>query len=198
MNVLDIILYSVIFLTAIVFMRGGAVQNLLTIFFLVFATWTSLHYYPEVSELFQGYLDSALLRDLSGGAIIFLLLLSVGFLLARATARLSRMLGLRYLDHLLGFGLGAVAGMVLLWLGIASASLLPIKPPLNERDWWRESQAVVLLFDYGNRVLYKMSTVGAKATLDDDAAPAKPPQAPAANKDASTDAIDSAATENKP
>jgi uncharacterized membrane protein required for colicin V production len=161
MTTIDIILYAGILLIAILFSWSGFLQQVVTLLTLIVASWTGIHFSADIGHLFEGYIEMKWLRDITGGAIVFLLILAIGFWLTRILTWLTHRLYLHWINKLLGFFFGVLMGGVLVWMALSAAVLMPYNPPLSERDWWRDSRVIALILSHSRRIMHIALPLGA-------------------------------------
>lgn len=156
MSIADILIYATLFAIAITISWSGFLQQVISLLTLVFAVWAGFYFAEPIGQLFEGYLHIEWLRNFAGGAVVTVLMLAVGFWLVRLSLALVHMLGLSWLNKLLGFVLGLLIGLVIVWMSFAGAAMAPLNPPITERDWWKNSHAVYFVLSRAQRVFVKM------------------------------------------
>lgn len=121
MNIVDIAVIGVVFLSAIVALVRGFVREVLSLFGWLVAIGGGVWGYPMLTPYITPYISNELIANVAAGGAIFFVLLVVTSLLTMAISRLVRESTLNPIDRSLGFAFGILRGLVVMsavYLGV--------------------------------------------------------------------------------
>jgi membrane protein required for colicin V production len=144
LNGLDIALIVIAFISIVIGLFRGLVQEVLSLTFLVAGLILAFLFYPQAGRMLSDLLPSAAMAMAAGFFIILILVLLFGALLSWLIRKVLVRGPLRALDRLLGalFGLlrGALTGALVVLLMISFARAVPKRgPQLQARNLVRHS-----------------------------------------------------------
>lgn len=135
MTIFDFVVIVVIALSTIVAMFRGLIREVVAIASWVAALVLGFLYAETVAGVFTGLNLSPVLAEVIGFVVVFVVVLIVGGLVARLLSHAIKMIGLGWLDGVLGAGFGVLRGVALVLLGVLVAGLTD----LPRRDWWQNA-----------------------------------------------------------
>ncbi|MDA0148044.1 CvpA family protein [Vibrio sp. LaRot3] len=138
MNWLDIVILSVIGLSAVISLIRGFVQEALSLVIWFGAVFIASTYYSRLAVYFTKIQDD-MIRDGAAIAALFIATLIIGALVNYLIRQLVQKTGLSGTDRILGVVFGALRG-VLIVSGVLF--FVDIFTTLNQNDWWQQSQLV--------------------------------------------------------
>lgn len=131
MNALDIIVFSIVALSALFAFARGFVKEALSIAAWVGAGLITLNFLPHLTPVAQKYIATPLLAQIAAGTTLFVVSLIALSLLTSAVAGRVKQSALSAVDRALGLLFGACRGVVLACLALV---ILGWAIP-NESDW---------------------------------------------------------------
>jgi membrane protein required for colicin V production len=144
MPIADIVISVTVSISVVVGFMRGFVKETISIFSLLIAIWTSMHFGYEAGILSASWISAAELQLLFGRILIFIAILAIGSLLGWGISKIIRLSILSGMDRILGaiFGFGRSA--ILIAIFIIGGQLASF----NNDDWWLKSR----LLPYGSYV----------------------------------------------
>ncbi len=140
MATLDLVFGSVLLLSLLLGAWRGLVYELLSALSWIAAFFLAQWLAPELARLLPPAWGGETLRYVGAFALLFVLSVFVGGLLAKLLKTLFAAIGLQPVDRALGAAFGAVRGVVLL----LAATLVIGMTPLQTSHWWQESASAGL------------------------------------------------------
>lgn len=135
MATLDLVFGSVLLLSLLLGAWRGLVYELLSALSWIAAFFLAQWLAPELARLLPPAWGGETLRYVGAFALLFVLSVFVGGLVAKLLKTLFAAAGLQPVDRALGAAFGALRGVVLL----LAATLVIGMTPLQSSHWWRES-----------------------------------------------------------
>lgn len=132
MNWLDVLLLFILAVSVATSYRKGLSRELIGLAATVLALLLGIWFYGPAGAFLIPYVSSRGVANLAGFFIVFFGVLTVGHLISYAIGRFLRVTGLRFIDHLLGAGFGALRGLLIsvaLITGIMAFSTDADHPP---------------------------------------------------------------------
>ncbi len=118
MNVIDIGVFVIVVLSALLAFSRGLVRELLSVAGWVGAAFATLYLFPLAQPLARDLIPITLAADLGSALLIFLVVLIAFSILSGFITRRLHQTDFKLLDRSLGFVFGAARGLVLLSLGL--------------------------------------------------------------------------------
>jgi len=118
MNVIDIGVFAIIVLSALLAFSRGLVRELLSVAGWVGAAFATLYLFPLAQPMARDLIPMTLVADLGSALLIFLVVLIASAVLSGFITRRIHQTDFKLLDRSLGFVFGAARGLVLLSLGL--------------------------------------------------------------------------------
>ena len=143
MTGLDIAVGAIVALSTLFAFARGVVRELIAIASWIVGVVAAFTFGREVAEILPGMDASPVARQVLAFALIFVVVLIVGALIAFLLAKLVRAVGLGFVDRFLGavFGLARGALVVLILVLLAGLTTLP------QQDWWQNATLAPTLAD---------------------------------------------------
>lgn len=142
-NLTDIIVLTVLVLSAAFAFVRGFVHEMLAIGSWVGAALATLYGFPHVQPIAREHIPSPLIADMVAGIAIFLVVLVVLSIVTRLLCKRVRNSGMGPLDRSLGLLFGVARGAVLVC--IAWLMLLWVMPREDHPDWITEARTLPLI-----------------------------------------------------
>ncbi|WP_076068344.1 CvpA family protein [Sphingomonas montana] len=174
LTALDIVVILLVGGGAVLGILRGFVTEILSLFAWVAAILALKFFHPALAALLVGPVGTRAGAAVAAFAILFLVVFTGGKLVARALGRRTRQSVLGPLDRILGFGFGALKGLIgatLLFLGVTLVYDTLYGGAAARPDWIRDSRSYALLNASGKAIV---DYVAARRQLD-----AKPARAEA-------------------
>ncbi|MFT4562284.1 MAG: membrane protein required for colicin V production [Gammaproteobacteria bacterium] len=135
MNWADLLVLTIIGISALISLFRGFVREALSLLGLAIAVWISVTFYASAAELLTNYLSVPTARRVLGFVGLFVVSLIVAGLVNHLIGKLVDKAGLTGTDRMLGVIFGALRGIVIvgLFVGLAGMTQVPQDP------WWKES-----------------------------------------------------------
>lgn len=168
MNVIDIGVFAIVILSALLAFSRGLVRELLSVAGWVGAAFATLYLFPLAQPVARDLIPMTLAADLGSALLIFLVVLIAFSILSGFIARRLHQTDFKLLDRSLGFVFGAGRGLVLLSLGLllVNWAYKPDERPIAVR----EAKSLPVLA-YGADLLRSMVPndflEGSKVSVDD-------------------------------
>ncbi|MFD1950660.1 CvpA family protein [Sphingomonas arantia] len=166
LTALDIVVILLVGGGAVLGILRGFVTEVLSLFAWVAAILALKFFHPALAELLVGPVGTRAGASVLAFALIFLVVFAGGKLVARALGRRTRQSVLGPLDRLLGFGFGALKGLIgatLLFLAVTLVYDTLYGGAATRPDWIRDSRSYSLLNASGKAIV---DYVAARRKLD--------------------------------
>ncbi len=138
MHGMDILIVTVIGVSALISLVRGFVKEALSVAGWIAAVWVSASYASVIADLLVAYISPPELRFIAGFALLFVASLFMAGMLNFLVGQLVRKSGLSGTDRAVGMVFGIARGGVLVGVLVLLASLTT----LPQGVWWRESLLV--------------------------------------------------------
>jgi membrane protein required for colicin V production len=135
---IDLVIIGVIALSALISLIRGFVKESISLATWVIAGVLALRYFSPMADLLKPFIDTADLRDMVGGGILFVATLIVGAIVNFIVSQLVSKTGLSGTDKALGVVFGAARGVLIVTMIVLLASLTP----MPEAPWWQDSAMI--------------------------------------------------------
>jgi membrane protein required for colicin V production len=130
MNLFDIFLIGIIFLSCLSGLRTGFARVVVHLFATFAGLLTAFWCYGIAAARLQPYLHQPIAADVAGFCLIFFGVMVLGSVLGFLLARVFQWIGLGWLDHLLGGAAGLIRGALLAAVAVAvTLAFTPMPPP---------------------------------------------------------------------
>jgi membrane protein required for colicin V production len=132
MNWIDVILISILALTTILGVVKGLVKQIFGLLAVIIGLILALGFYSQVSSLYLRFISNEVLAHFLGFLTIFLIVLCLGWV---SSYTLSKFIKgpLRFLNNILGGGLGLLKGILICGVVVFALLVFPIsKKALKE------------------------------------------------------------------
>jgi membrane protein required for colicin V production len=136
MPVLDWIFAAVLLCSLVLGVWRGLVYEVLSVLSWIAAFILAQWFAPDMARKLPMTGASEAVRYAAGFALVFVLSVFAGGLLAKLVKRLFSAVGLQPIDRVLGAAFGLVRGVLVLLAATVVISLTPLKAGL----WWQESR----------------------------------------------------------
>lgn len=136
MNYIDLIIVGVVVVSTIIGILRGFTKEVLTLVTWGLAGYCAYRYGVALGEVFSG-IDTVMIRQALGVAIIFISILIIGGLINYFISKLVDITGLSIIDKFLGGGLGLLRGGLVILLVIPVLATMAAEEP-----WWQNSELV--------------------------------------------------------
>jgi len=135
MNGFDLALIAIVALSTLFAFARGIVRELIALATWVAALVAAFVYAGTVAGWFSGLDMSVAVKHVLAFALILIVVLVAGALVARTLSGAVKAIGLGFVDRLLGAAFGAVRGVavVVLFALVAGVTTLP------KQDWWQNA-----------------------------------------------------------
>ena len=140
----DVFIILVMLGSTLIGLLRGFVREAVSVVFWVVAIWAAWKFGPLVEPHLGGVLADRTVAPWVGRAVVLVLVLLIGWVIAMLLSYFTRSLGLGIMDRVIGFLFGVMRGLVLVGLIIIGGELLH----LNQESWWNRSK----LIPYGETV----------------------------------------------
>jgi len=130
-NWLDVILLLILIVTVILGTIKGLVRQLIGI--LAVIVILALAYYPYVSQILKPLFSNEVIAHFLGFMLIFIVTLILGWVLGRLFSKAMKG-SLKFLNHLLGGGLGLIKGVLICGIIIFALMVFPVQNKALERS----------------------------------------------------------------
>ena len=138
MSWLDLVILAIILLSALISLVRGFVKESVSLVTWIVAGVLAFRYFAPMGELLEPFVESANIRNIAGGAILFIMTLVVGAIVNFILSQLVSKTGLSGTDRALGVVFGAARGILIVTLVVLLASLTP----MPDAGWWQDSASV--------------------------------------------------------
>ncbi len=138
MPIIDIIIFTGIFVSMLVGIVRGFLREAISITALLVAIWASLSFGPDVGAIAESWIRAEELRLWFGRILVFAVILSIGGLLGWGIARLVRLSVLSGVDRLMGSLFGVARGVLLIAVLILGGQFTGF----DNDGWWQRSNAI--------------------------------------------------------
>ncbi len=138
MAIFDIIILSIILLSALISLVRGFVKESISLATWLVAGFISIKYFMVLADYLKAYIESPTIGQATAFAVLFIFTLIVGAIINYMISQLVTKTGLSGTDKLLGVIFGAARGVLIISMIVLFASLTP----MPEEGWWQESMLV--------------------------------------------------------
>jgi membrane protein required for colicin V production len=125
-NWLDVILLIILLITVIMGIIKGLVRQLIGIVAVIVGVILALAYYPYVSQIVKPLFSNEAIAHFLGFMVIFIVTLVLGWVLGRLFSKAMKG-SLKFLNHLLGGGLGLIKGVLICGIIIFALMVFPVQ-----------------------------------------------------------------------
>jgi len=125
LNWLDMILLGILMITFIIGVIKGLVKQIIGIVAVIVGLILALVYYPHVAGFFARFISGRTLTHFLGFLAIFLGVLCIGELISAMLSKLMKG-SLKFVDHVLGGGLGLLKGILICGVILFALLVFPV------------------------------------------------------------------------
>ncbi len=146
-NTLDIIILAVIGISSMLSLYRGFASEFLSLATWIVALWLPFNYTEQFMTFLPASVESPSARWFISAGVLFLGALLVGGTLSYLIRKVIGAATLGFPDRLLGLGLGAVRGLLI----VAIVALLATSnPAIPKEGWWNESRLLPAVLRLSN------------------------------------------------
>lgn len=145
MNPADWVILSIIGLSALLSLLRGFTREAISLAAWVVALAGAGILSPAMSALFADSIEEPAMRELAAFAVLFIVILGAGMLLAHLLGEAVRHSALSVADRFLGLAFGVARGVLLSMVLVVFSG-----PWLSAEKWWKESRTIPPLAVLGN------------------------------------------------
>ena len=138
MSWLDLVILSVIALSALISLIRGFVKESISLVTWIVAGVLAFRYFSPMASLLEPFVSSPMVRNVAGFGILFVITLVIGAIVNFIMSQLVSKTGLSGTDKALGVVFGGARGVLIVTMIVLLASLTP----MPEASWWQESATV--------------------------------------------------------
>lgn len=152
---LDWVVFVVIFVSTLLSLKRGFVQEVLSLATWVFAFIVSVKFSASIQNLLISQIESPQVRYIVSFILLFILSLCIGSMISFLVGSLVRATGMSSTDRVLGMMFGFARGALIL---VVLVSLLSLSPAVVETSFWKDSTfapKLVILRDWVSGMLGK-------------------------------------------
>jgi membrane protein required for colicin V production len=132
MNWLDIVLLLVLIGSVVTSFSTGLAREVVGLVSMIAALVLAIWFYGTAGAFLQPYVSSPGVANFCGFLMVFCAVLILGAIVGRLLRRMMKVVGLSFVDRLLGAGFGAVRGLLVsVALVLALLAFTPGKSPPN-------------------------------------------------------------------
>jgi membrane protein required for colicin V production len=124
-NWLDIVLFIIIVLSLVLGIIKGLMRQVIGLLAVLLGLVLALVYYPYISQLFLRWIDNQVLAHFLGFITIFIVVLSLGWLISWLISKIIRG-PIKFLNHVLGGGLGFLKGVLICGILVFALLVFPV------------------------------------------------------------------------
>ena len=124
-NWLDIILLIIIVASLVLGIIKGLVRQVIGLVAVLFGLVLALVYFPFISVLYSRWIESQVLSDFLGFLTIFIAVLCLGWLISWLISKIIKG-PLKFIDHVLGGGLGLIKGVLICGILVFALLIFPV------------------------------------------------------------------------
>ncbi len=152
-NTLDMFIVGAVAISGLLGLYRGFSTSVMSLATWLFALWLPFRFTDEFSEFLPATVESPAARSIIAAGCLFF---GAFFLLSFICFLIRKILGatgLGFADRLLGLGLGAVRGIIIVAL---LAMLATYSNALPKERWWNESRLMPVVLKVSNVIRNKM------------------------------------------
>ena len=138
MNWADWVILGILAISALFSLRRGFVKEALSLVTWVSAFVVARLFSGALSVVLEKYIETPSVRMAVAFALLFVLILILGAIIANLFEKLVNATGLSATDRVLGMGFGVARGGLVVVVLVALAA----QPPAVEDTWWGQSQLI--------------------------------------------------------
>ncbi|MEM7255824.1 MAG: CvpA family protein [Pseudomonadota bacterium] len=146
-NTLDLIILAVIGFSSLISLYRGFSSEFLSLVTWIVALWLPFNYTEQFMAFLPASVESQSARWFISAGALFLGALIVGGVLSWLIRKVVGSATLGFTDKLLGLGLGAVRGLLILAI---VAMLATSNPAIPKESWWNESRLLPFVLKVSN------------------------------------------------
>ena len=135
MSAFDLIVIGIVGLSTVFAFWRGLVRVAMSLVALIAAVLAAIQFSPAVATMLLMLSDNPATRYLAAFALIFIVVLLVGALLAWVLSKAIRAIGLGFVDRLLGAVFGVARGVFIVVIAVLLAGLTA----LPRQEWWQNA-----------------------------------------------------------
>ena len=135
MSWLDLVIFGVIALSALISLIRGFVKESISLITWVVAGMVAFRYFLPMAELLKPYIEADTVRLMVAGGALFVCTLIIGAIINFIAGQLVAKTGLSGTDRALGVVFGGARGLLIVTMLVLLASLTPAP----ESNVWKES-----------------------------------------------------------
>lgn len=135
MSWVDLIIFSIIIVSALISLIRGFVKESLSLASWILAGFIALRYFTPLADLLEPYIESPTIRTGASFAILFVCSLIIGAIVNYMASQLVSKTGLTGTDKSLGVVFGAARGVLIVTMLVLLAGLTP----MPSEPWWSDS-----------------------------------------------------------
>ncbi len=125
MSWLDLVIFAVILLSALISLIRGFVKESISLVTWIVAGVVAFRYFLPMAGLLEPFVESATIRMMAGGGILFVITLIVGAIINFIASQLVSKTGLSGTDKALGVVFGGARGVLIVTMLVLLFSLTP-------------------------------------------------------------------------
>lgn len=146
-NTLDLIILAVIGFSSLISLFRGFASEFLSLVTWIVALWLPFNYTEQFMAFLPDSVVSQSARWFISAGVLFLGALIVGGILSLLIRKVVGGATLGFTDKVMGFGLGAVRGLLILSI---VALLATSNPAIPKEAWWNESRLLPFVLKISN------------------------------------------------
>jgi membrane protein required for colicin V production len=135
MTAFDLIVIGIVGLSTVFAFWRGLVRVVVSLAALVVAVVAAIQFSPSAANMLLALSDNSRARYLAAFALIFIFVVLIGALLAWALSKAIRVIGLGFVDRLLGAVFGVARGVLIVVIAVLLAGLTT----LPRQEWWQNA-----------------------------------------------------------
>ncbi len=152
-NVLDIGVGAVLLISAFLACMRGFTHETLSVIGWIGAIFATMHGLPHAQRFAAQFVSNETIAGIVGGTTVFVITLSLLFIVTRSISRRIQASALSALDRSLGFLFGIIRGVVLICLLYLAVEWVY---PIKEQPQWLTAAKTTPVIRFGARELYAL------------------------------------------